>query len=239
MTEQSTRRAWVILHLENGIHARHFGVYSEPTPTSRMRELQCPIAHADGATYAEARARAIFAAAWRIAHLGASIRHVFQTSGNKLYPDALHAVQVARESVGELDRIREEFVAKHSKEGCRVGALLRNERRGQRWEEDPARWENALVLPLRAVAYGSGVVRAAHPVHRAERRGPVQSALILAGAQTSPRRSPIYAYSEEAGLIPIIPGHIRVPWSGSPYLLGWCDRDRRREAEYRNGREEG
>jgi len=116
MTEQQqTRRAWVILHLENGIHARFFGVYSEPTPTSHMRELQCPIAHADGATYAEAQARAVFAAAWRIAHLGSSIRHVFQTSGGRgIYADAVVAVEAARAG-GGLDRIREDFVAKHSK----------------------------------------------------------------------------------------------------------------------------
>jgi len=114
-------------------------------------------------------------------------------------------------------------------------------RNGRRWsEEDPDRWENTLVLPLRLVAPGhAGVVRAAHPVHRAERRGLVQSALIIAGEQANPRRHFIYGYSEVAKTIPIVPGLIRVPWSVSPHLIGWCSRDGLGELEYRNEREEG
>ena len=115
MTNDETRerpRAWVILHLENGINARGFGCYGEPNPTSRLRELQCPIAWAAGDTYSEARARAIFAAAWRIVLLGQSIRHVFQTSG-KVYAEALDAADAARD-LERYDEVMDEFVARHS-----------------------------------------------------------------------------------------------------------------------------
>lgn len=114
-------------------------------------------------------------------------------------------------------------------------------RNGRRWSgEDPDRWENTLVLPLRLVAPGhAGVVRAAHPENRALCRGLVQSALLIAEEQTSPRNCLISVYSGALMTIPVLPRRFQPGWATSAYVQGWCSRGGALEAEYRNGREEG